>query len=469
MMTMTGQNKKITIKEWEKVVVGDEVCVRGWVRTKRVSKRVFFVTLTDGSCLRVLQVVGSPGDFAEELLKGITVGASLMIEGRVVVSPGGQQSKELYAGCIRLLGESPASYPLQPKWHTLPFLRSIQHLRMRTMTFQAVFRLRHGLSHALHRFFNERGFCWLHTPIITSEDAEGAGKVFAVLSEHDGDLEEKTFFGKRVSLTVSGQLEGEAGEMGLNKVYTFAPTFRAENSNTKRHLAEFWMLEPEMAFYTLEETIDVAESCIRYAVESVLREYEDEIVFLEQRAMNAATREGRKVGMPLREQLKVLLERRFVRISYTEAVDVLKRVDSDAYPDMPHVVWGDDLQTLHEQFLTDYFSGGVVVTDYPKGVKAFYMRLNDDGETVAAMDVLLPRVGEVAGGSQREERIDFLKAAMARMGMASKPWYLDTRRYGSVPHSGFGLGFERLLLFVTGMDNIRDVIPFPRTPGSAMG
>ncbi len=455
----------ITIKKLlENAKIGEEADVVGWVKTKRISKQVFFITLSDGSSLIPLQIVASSHTFSEDLIKRITVGASLAIRGKIVTSPGEKQDKELEAHTITILGDSPASYPLQPKWHTLVFLRSIQHLRMRTTTFQAIFRIRHGLCHAIHNFFHQRDFCWLHTPIITSEDAEGAGQVFSVLSTHNNKLSEEVFFGKKVSLTVSGQLAGEAGALGLGKIYTFGPTFRAENSNTKRHLAEFWMVEPEMAFYTLQENIALAEACIKYAIDFIVKNYPTEMSFLEERAQKAQQVEN-KIATPLRTQLQNLIEKPFTQISYTEAIHLMQTTQSAIAP-----TWGEDLQTIHERYLTEHFQGGVIVTDYPKEIKAFYMRQNDDGKTVAAMDILLPGIGEVIGGSQREERLPYLKKAMAKTGLAGKiDWYLETRLFGTVPHSGFGLGLERLILFVTGMENIRDVIPFPRTPGSAVG
>lgn len=448
--------------------INQAATIHGWVKNKRGSKNVLFVTLQDGSSFAPLQIVIDPTQFKATLCKQITVGASLRITGKVVTSPGSEQQKELSATHITILGHAPSDYPLQPKRHTLAFMRTIQHLRLRTNTFSAVFRVRHALSYAIHTFFHERGFLWIHTPIITSVDAEGAGEVFKVTTpEKKGN-----FFGKKVALTVSGQLPGEAAALSLGKIYTFGPTFRAENSNTPRHLAEFWMVEPEMAFYTLKENIALAIEMIKYCLCHVLTHCKEEMAFLEKRMRYENKQKGQATTPPLRERLAAMAAKNFTHITYTDAIALLKAVHAKAPQHFPDgiVPWGADLHTAHERYLTKHFEGGVVVTDYPKGIKAFYMRQNDDGKSVAAMDILLPGVGEIVGGSQREERLDLLKAAMTHMGLDLKElaWYLDTRRFGTVPHSGFGLGFERLVLLITGMDNIRDVIPFPRTPDHAM-
>ena len=448
------------------------VSIQGWVRNKRKSKNVIFITLQDGSSFTPLQIVVNPTDIKEVLLKQITIGASLAVKGKVVSSLGQKQKKELQAIEIKLLGKASKAYPLQPKHHTLAFLRSIEHLRMRTNTFSAVFRIRHALAHAIHAFLHKEGFYWLHTPIITSIDAEGAGEVFSVITKVAGKEKMDSFFGKAVSLTVSGQLAGEAGAMGLGKIYTFGPTFRAENSNTPRHLAEFWMIEPEMAFYNLAQATDLAIALITHAIQYVLIHCTEEITFLEKRTLDQTKKKGQIPKKPLRAFLQGILEKGFTHITYTEAIDLLKKV-TDEKPNkftFPVKVWGGALQAEHEHYLTDHFQGGVVVTNYPKEIKAFYMRQNEDGKTVAAMDILLPSIGEIIGGSQREERLNYLEAAIDAINLDKKDmdWYLDTRRFGTVPHSGFGIGFERLVLFITGMENIRDVIPFPRTPGHAM-
>ena len=426
--------------------------------------------LQDGSSLAPLQVVVDRKKVSEATLKRLTIGCSLTVVGKVVASPGAKQAKEVIGEQLCILGDAPEAYPLQPKRHSFEFLRTIQHLRFRTRTFQAIFRVRHAISYAIHTFFHQQGFYWLHTPLITSVDAEGAGEVFRVTSPSHDKQPEKLLFGKEVFLTVSGQLAGEAAAMGLGKVYTFGPTFRAENSNTRRHLAEFWMVEPEMAFYDLSATIELAKRLLRYVVSYVLQYCREEMAFLEKRPWEKV--KPQEKDMSLSQRLQSLLEKPFTTLTYTAAVDLLAKAvkQSEVSFTKAAIAWGMDLQMEHERYLTTYFNGPVVVTDYPKGLKAFYMRQNEDGKTVAAMDVLLPGIGEVIGGSQREERLDRLKEAMKRVGIAMEAmdWYLDTRRFGSVPHSGFGLGLERLLLFVTGMDNIRDIIPFPRTPGQAM-
>ncbi|MEM9737826.1 MAG: asparagine--tRNA ligase [Bacteroidota bacterium] len=453
-----------TIKELLERPAGESsVTLQGWIRNKRMSKRVIFITMQDGSTQNTLQVVADPQQLAEDLIKSLQVGASLSITGKIVHSQGSAQSKEMQAESITLLGHSSSSYPLQPKHHSLAFLRSIQHLRFRTHTFGAIFRIRHAASYAIHHFLSQRGFFWLHTPILTNIDTEGAGETFEVVapasSSHPGG-----FFGSTTHLTVSGQLAAESAVLGLGKVYTFGPTFRAENSNTTRHLAEFWMVEPEMAFYDLQDNIALAEELLRYTIQYVLSDCSEELAFLNRRATDEAT-----LCRHLDEYLHDIIAHPFEQITYTEALAILMEAAAHDgtmfhYPVTP---WGVTLQTEHERYLTAYFKRPVVVTDYPKEGKPFYMRQNDDGKTVAAMDILFPVIGEVVGGSQREERYDHLLAAVQahQLDLKRVDWYLDTRRFGTVIHSGFGIGFERLLLVLTGMDNIRDVIPYPRTPG----
>ncbi|MEM9416997.1 MAG: asparagine--tRNA ligase [Bacteroidota bacterium] len=460
---------------------GDQVCAKGWVRTKRVSKNVVFIALNDGSTLHNLQVVASPEQLSEAALQSITPGSSLAVVGTVKSSPGQAQRIELQADQLTVLGTA-VDYPLQPKKHSFEFLREIAHLRFRTNTFGAVFRVRHVLSYAIHQFFHERGFVYLNTPIITGADAEGAGEMFRVTTleaaapprQEDGSVDfRQDFFGQPTSLTVSGQLAAEAAVLGLAEVYTFGPTFRAENSNTTRHLAEFWMVEPEMAFYDLTENVALAASFLKYLVQFVLDHCSEDLDFLQQRALTAqAQKKQTERELPLLERLEGIVAQPFERVTYTEAIDILKASKPNkkgkfAYPVQE---WGMDLQSEHERYLSEqYFKKPVVVTDYPKEEKAFYMRQNEDGKTVAAMDILFPGIGEIMGGSQREERLDRLMEAMERLRMDAEAlqWYLDTRRFGTVPHSGFGLGLERLVQFVTGIENIRDVIPFPRTPGHA--
>ena len=454
--------------------LGTEITVLGWVKTKRTSKNVTFITLQDGSTLAPLQVVIDPTLLSESVLKKITVGASVAVHGEMVASLGKEQAKEVKVHNLEVIGVCPDNYPLQPKRHTLPFLRTIQHLRMRTNTFGAILRIRHALGYAIHTFFHERGFYWLHTPIITSADAEGAGQVFSVVSNAVNNQQSPdSFFGKAVFLTVSGQLAGETGAMGLGKVYTFGPTFRAENSNTTRHLAEFWMVEPEMAFYDLKQTTHLAETCLKEVIHYVLEHCDEDLAFLEARRLHEHKQEINNTLplAPLRTLLRDIGHKPFIHISYTQVIERLRKASQKKLNKLLHTpVWGEDLSTAHERFLTDQAQSGIVITDYPKDLKAFYMRQNEDGRTVAAFDILLPRVGEVVGGSQREERLDYLSQAMTslKIDKQAMKWYMDTRRFGTVPHSGFGIGFERLVLLLTGMDNIRDVIPFPRTPGTAM-
>ncbi|RTL57503.1 MAG: asparagine--tRNA ligase [Sphingobacteriales bacterium] len=457
-----------------------EVTVMGWVRTFRNNQ---FIALNDGSTGNNLQVVAELGKFDEELLKRITTGASLKVKGTVVPSLGKGQKMDLVAQSIEVLGDSDAEkFPLQPKKHSLEFLREIAHLRFRTNTFSAVFRVRHTLAFAVHKFFHEKGFVYLHTPIITASDAEGAGEMFRVTTlpfdnpprNEDGSINFKEdFFGRSTNLTVSGQLEGELGAMAFSDIYTFGPTFRAENSNTTRHLAEFWMIEPEMAFYDLEDNMNLAEEFIKYIIKYAIDNNKEDLEFLAQRLTEEEKQlpQDKRSEMGLMEKLDFVLNNNFERITYTEAIEIL--INSPAYKKKKFqydVKWGIDMQSEHERYLVEkHFKKPVIVTNYPKDIKAFYMRQNEDGKTVAAMDILAPGIGEIVGGSQREERLEKLEERMAQMHIPASElwWYLDTRRFGSVPHAGFGLGFERMVQFVTGMGNIRDVIAFPRTPKSA--
>ena len=444
---------------------GQQVCVKGWVRTRRGNKHIQFVALNDGSTINNLQIVIDLEKFNEEQLKPITTGSSLCVIGTLVASQGKGQSYEVQAQEIEVYGTAdPEEYPLQKKGHTLEFLREKAHLRMRTNTFGAVFRIRHHLAFAIHKFFNDKGFFYLHTPLITSSDAEGAGEMFQVTTldvndmprTEDGKIDySQDFFGKMTSLTVSGQLEGELGATSLGAIYTFGPTFRAENSNTPRHLAEFWMIEPEMAFYDITDNMDLAEEFIKYCVKYALDHCKDDIEFLNKMYDNT-----------LIDRLNSVLKDEFVRLTYTEGIKILE--ESGKKFEFP-VKWGVDLQSEHERYLVEeHFKRPVILTDYPKAIKAFYMKQNDDGKTVRAMDVLFPQIGEIIGGSEREANYDKLMNRINELGIPMKDmwWYLETRKFGTVPHSGFGLGFERLVLFVTGMANIRDVIPFPRTPNN---
>ena len=458
---------------------GQEVTVMGWVRTFRNNQ---FIALNDGSTNNNLQVVAELGLLDDHTIKRITTGASLKVKGQVVASLGKGQKVEVKATSIEILGDSDAEkYPLQPKKHSLDFLREKAHLRFRTNTFGSIFRVRHALAFAIHKFFNDKGFVYMHTPIITSSDAEGAGEMFRVTTlpfdnpprNEDGAINFKEdFFGKSTNLTVSGQLEGELAAMAFSDVYTFGPTFRAENSNTTRHLAEFWMIEPEMAFYDIEDNMDLAEEFIRYLIKYALDNNREDIEFLDQRLAEEEKQKPQieRSEMGLIEKLEFVANNGFERISYTEAIDIL--LESPAYKKKRFkydVKWGIDLQSEHERYLVEkHFKKPVIVTGYPKEIKAFYMRQNDDGKTVAAMDILAPGIGEIVGGSQREERLELLEARMKEMHIPVEEmsWYLDTRRFGTVPHAGFGLGFERMVLFVTGMTNIRDVIAFARTPNN---
>jgi len=458
-----------------------EVIVMGWVRTFRNNQ---FIALNDGSTNNNIQVVIELGSYEETLLKKITPGASLKVTGQLIASLGKGQSVEIKAGTVEVLGEcNPEKYPLQLKNRpSLEYLREIAHLRFRTNTFGAVFRVRHSLAFAIHKFFNEKGFVYLHTPVITASDAEGAGETFRVSTlpfdnpprKEDGSIDfAEDFFGRATNLTVSGQLEGELGAMAFSEVYTFGPTFRAENSNTARHLAEFWMIEPEMAFYDLEDNMNLAESFIRYLIRYVMDNNREDLEFLAQRLAEEEKQkpQAERSDMGLIEKLEFVIDNQFERITYTEAIDIL--LQSPAYKKKKFqydVKWGIDMQSEHERYLVEkHFKKPVIVTGYPADIKAFYMRQNDDGKTVAAMDILVPGIGEIVGGSQREERLERLEAKMTAMHIPVEEmwWYLDTRRFGTVPHAGFGLGFERMMLFVTGMTNIRDVIAFPRTPKSA--
>jgi asparaginyl-tRNA synthetase len=475
-------NKKTRIKDLlANESLNYEVIVMGWVRTFRNNQ---FIALNDGSTNNNLQVVAELGKFDESVLKRITTGAALKVSGEIIPSLGKGQKIELKAHLIEILGDSdPEKYPLQPKKHSLEFLREKAHLRFRTNTFAAIFRVRHTLSFAVHKFFNDKGFIYLHTPIITASDAEGAGELFRVTSfdlinpakNENGSINYKEdFFGKATNLTVSGQLEGELAAMALADVYTFGPTFRAENSNTARHLAEFWMIEPEMAFYDLEDNMNLAEEFIKYIIKYALENNKDDLEFLSQRLADEEKEkpQNERSEMGLIEKLEFVINNNFERLTYTEAVQILKESNHNKKKKFQYLIedWGVDLQSEHERYLVEkHFKKPVILTDYPKNIKAFYMRQNDDGKTVAAMDILAPGIGEIVGGSQREERLNKLTKRMNEMHISTEDldWYLDTRRFGTVPHAGFGLGFERLVQFVTGMSNIRDVIPFPRTPKSA--
>jgi asparaginyl-tRNA synthetase len=478
-------NNRVKIKTiLEQNLIGQELTLMGWVRTKRSNKNVSFIALNDGSIITNYQVVADPNVIAEEVLKKCSTGACLKITGTVIASQGAGQQSELNAAHIEVLGESdPEKYPLQPKKHSLEFLREIAHLRMRTNTFSAVFRVRHALAYAVHTYFNTKGFFYIHTPIITASDAEGAGETFKVTTldllnppkTEDGKIDySQDFFERETNLTVSGQLEGELAAMALAEVYTFGPTFRAENSNTTRHLAEFWMIEPEMAFYDAEDNQNLAEDFLKYVIRYALGHCAEDLAFLDQRAaeeeQTKPTEQRAELG--LLDKLKFVIENDFVRLTYTEAIDILRNSNHNKKKKFSYLIeeWGTDLQSEHERYLVEkHFKKPVILTDYPKGIKAFYMRQNEDGKTVAAMDILFPGIGEIVGGSQREERLDKLSQRMEEMHIPTEElsWYLDTRRFGATPHAGFGLGFERMVLFVTGMGNIRDVIAFPRTPGNA--
>ena len=457
---------KDLLKNPESIGIGNVVTVKGWVRTKRGNKNVAFIALNDGSIIHSIQIVVDVQKFDENLLKQITTGACIGATGTLVESLGSGQKVEINANSIEVYGTADSEiYPLQKKGHTLEFLREIAHLRPRTNTFGAVLRIRHAMAFAVHKYFNDNGFYYLHTPIITGSDCEGAGAMFHVTTFDINNIPRtpegfidysKDFFGKETSLTVSGQLEGELGAMALSNIYTFGPTFRAENSNTPRHLAEFWMIEPEMAFYEIDDNMDLAEDFLKYLIRYALENCYDDLEFL-----------NNMYDKELIERLKSVIDNSFERLTYTKAVEILEA--SGQKFEFP-CTWGSDLQSEHERYLVEkHFNKTVILTDYPRDIKAFYMKQNDDGKTVRGMDVLFPRIGEIIGGSQREEDYDKLLNRIHEMQIPDKDmwWYLETRKFGSAPHSGFGLGFERLILFVTGMLNIRDVIPFPRTPQNA--
>ncbi|HRS53683.1 MAG TPA: asparagine--tRNA ligase [Bacteroidales bacterium] len=448
------------------IALGNYVNVKGWVRTRRGIKNVVFIELNDGSIIHNIQIVADIQNFNEDFLKRINTGTCLSVTGLLTESLGQKQKVEIQAKEITIYGEAdPEKYPLQKKGHSLEFLREIAHLRPRTNTFGAILRLRHAMSYAIHKYFNDKGFYYIHTPIITASDAEGAGAMFKVTTldlnnlpiTKEGKIDfSQDFFGRETNLTVSGQLEAELGALALSNVYTFGPTFRAENSNTPRHLAEFWMIEPEMAFYDINDNMDLAEDFLKFLVNYALENCLDDLEFL-----------NKMYDKDLIDRLRSIIKQPFVRLTYTKAIDIL--INAKQKFEFP-VKWGADLQAEHERYLVEkYFENPVIITDYPKEIKAFYMKLNDDEKTVKAMDILFPSIGEIIGGSQREENLNKLIARIKELNIPEKDvwWYVDTRRFGTAPHSGFGLGFERLMLFVTGMSNIRDVIPFPRTPGNA--
>jgi asparaginyl-tRNA synthetase len=459
--------KRTKIKELLSATpTGSDVLVKGWVRTKRGNRSIVFIALNDGSTINNIQIVVDVPGFDENLLREISTGACIAVSGKLVESHGQEQKVEINAKEINLYGKADAdTYPLQKKGHSMEFMREIAHLRFRTNTFGAVFRVRHAMAFAIHKYYNDKGFFYLHAPIITGSDCEGAGEMFHVTTmdlnniprNEDGSTDFRNdFFGKETNLTVSGQLEGELGALSLGDIYTFGPTFRAENSNTPRHLAEFWMIEPEMAFYDLNDNMDLAEDFLKYLIRYALENCKDDLDFL-----------NKMIDKELLERLKFVVANDFVRITYTEAISILTASGKNwEYP----IGWGKDLQAEHERYLVEqHFKRPVILTDYPKEIKAFYMKQNEDGKTVRAMDVLFPGIGEIIGGSQREEIYEKLLSRIREMKLKEKDfwWYLETRKFGTAPHSGFGLGFERLILFVTGMSNIRDVIPFPRTPKNA--
>ncbi len=444
---------------------GSEITVKGWVRSKRGSKGIFFVALNDGSTIKNIQIVGEDEHFDEDTVRLITTGACLSVTGVLVESPAAGQASEIQAKCIEVLGPCDNTYPLQKKGASWEYLRTVAHMRPRTNTFGAVLRIRHNMAMAIHTYFHEHGFFYFHTPLITASDCEGAGNMFQVTTKNLYDLKkdeqgkiiyDDDFFGQQASLTVSGQLEGELGATALGQIYTFGPTFRAENSNTPRHLAEFWMIEPEMAFYDKDDLMDLEEDFIKYCVRWALEHCTDDLQFL-----------NKMVDKTLIERLEGVLKESFVRLPYTEGIEILQQAIKDGKKFEFPCQWGDDLASEHERYLVEeHFKKPVIMIDYPKEIKAFYMKMNEDGRTMQGTDVLFPQIGEIIGGSVREESYDKLMAEINRRGMETEKleWYLDTRRWGSCPHAGFGLGFERLILFVTGMQNIRDVIPFPRTP-----
>ena len=461
--------KRSKVKDLLKANPGQEVLAKGWVRTKRGNKQIKFIALNDGSTVNNIQVVADMTNFDEALIARITTGASISVTGNLIESVGSGQAVEIQAREIEVLGEcDPVRYPLQKKNTSLEYLRTMAHLRPRTNTFGAVLRIRHAMAFAIHKFFNDKGFVYLNTPLITESDAEGAGDMFQVTTlnlenvpkKDNGTVDfSKDFFGKKTCLTVSGQLEGELGATAVGEIYTFGPTFRAENSNTPRHLAEFWMIEPEMAFYDINDNMVLAEEFVKYLVQYALDNCADDLKFLND-----------KYDDGLIERLKSVLGIEFQRVTYTEAVEILEEAVRNGQQFEYPVHWGTDFQSEHERFLVEkHFGKPVILIDFPKDIKAFYMKQNEDGKTVRGMDVLFPKIGEIIGGSEREASLEKLEQRIDELNMSRKnlEWYIDTRRYGTVPHSGFGLGFERLLLFVTGMANIRDVIPFPRTPKNA--
>ena len=465
-MSVLGRIK--VAKALQMTCYGEEIIVKGWVRTRRGNKNVSFIALNDGSTINNIQIVVDNANFDENELKKITTGACIGVTGTLVQSMGKGQSVEVQASAIEVYGEAdPETYPLQKKGHSMEFLREIAYLRPRTNTFGAVFRIRHNMAMAIHTFFHQRGFYYFHTPLITASDCEGAGQMFTVTTmdlenlpkTEDGKVDySQDFYGKHASLTVSGQLEGELGALSLGEIYTFGPTFRAENSNTPRHLSEFWMIEPEMSFYDIKDNMQLAEDFVKFCLTWALENCKDDIQFLND-----------MFDKELIDRINFVLANDFVRLTYTEGVQVLEEAVKKGKKFEFKVGWGTDLQSEHERYLVEeHFKRPVILTDYPKEIKSFYMKQNEDGKTVRAMDVLFPKIGEIIGGSEREADYEKLKTRAAEMGVPEKDiwWYLNTRRWGSAPHSGFGLGFERLLLFVTGMSNIRDVIPFPRTPNN---
>ncbi len=468
----------------QKKITDKNIIVNGWVKNRRGSKNVFFISLNDGSTIENLQIVCESKSINEEVIKQITTGSCLSVSGLLKTSDGSKQTVEVLAEKILILGKADADkYPLQPKKHSLEFLREKAHLRFRTNTFSAVFRLRHALTFAIHNYFNQNGYVNIHTPIITGADAEGAGEMFKVSNfdlknipiNEAGEIDyQQDFFGKQTNLTVSGQLEAELAALALGKVYTFGPTFRAENSNTSRHLSEFWMIEPETAFADLNDNMDLAEDFLKYCISYCLKNNKEDLDFLHNRLENEEKnlKKEERAELGLLERLSFVVDNKFERITYTEAINILRNCKPNKKKRFQFIIkgFGDDLQSEHERFLVEKkFKKPVIITDYPKDIKAFYMKLNDDNTTVRAMDILFPLIGEMVGGSQREERLDELNARMSEMNVDKKElwWYLETRKFGSCIHSGFGLGFERLMMFITGMKNIRDVIPFPRTPKNA--
>ena len=466
---MATEIRRTKIKDLLAMQAGSEVLVKGWVRTKRGNREIAFIALNDGSTIKNVQIVVDKNPETESILPRITTGACIGVRGDLVESLGSGQAVEIHAKDIEIFGEcDPMRFPLQKKDTSFEYLRTVAHMRPRTNTFGAVLRLRSQMAYAIHEYFHKRGFVYLHTPLITASDCEGAGQMFQVTTLDLNNVPKnkkgepdysKDFFGKQTNLTVSGQLEGELGATALGEIYTFGPTFRAENSNTPRHLAEFWMIEPEMAFYDIKDNMDLAEDFIKSLVRYALDNCRDDIQFLNDRYDNT-----------LIERLEGVINTEFVRLSYTEGIEILKEAIANGHKFEYPVDWGTDLQSEHERFLVEeHFGKPVILTDYPKDIKAFYMKQNEDGKTVRAMDVLFPKIGEIIGGSEREADLGKLEARVNELQMSRKglEWYIDTRRFGSCPHSGFGLGFERLLLFITGMQNIRDVIPFPRTPKNA--